>query len=175
MTVPYQTPPTAVTGYGLPAADWNAKVRDSLESIAKPPSVVCYRNTPQLVGSGAVSVVNMTGVAQQTDTFWVAGSPSRITIPAGLGGTYLVCANPIFDINGTGARYSTIAKNGVSINMTANSGGSAAWYVQHTLAVPVILVPGDYLEVQVYHTAGVALNLKPDVYMMLFTATRLGA
>lgn len=174
MTVPYAVPPTAVAGQPLAAADWNTKVRDSIESVARPPSVVCYRNTDQLVGSASLSAIQWLGAAAQTDAFWSAGSPSRITIPTNLGGTYLITASPIFDINGTGGRFTGIYKNGVAVNATANSGGSAAWYTQFQLAVPVICVPGDYLEVFVYQTSGVALNMKASAYMALFTATRLG-
>lgn len=173
MTVPYVTPPTAVTGNPLAAVDWNAKVRDSIESIARPPSVIAYRNTDQLVGNATISVVQWLGVQSQTDTFWVAGSPSRLTVPANLGGLYLVTCNPIFDINGTGGRYFALSKNGVVAD-TVNTGGSASWYSQVKLAVPVILAAGDYVEVLVYHTAGAGLNLKASTYQMLFTATRLG-
>lgn len=174
MTVPYVTPPTAVAGQPLAAVDWNAKVRDSVESLAKPPSAVAYRNTVQSVGNAVVSNIVWLGAAAQTDAFWAAGNPSRLTIPANLGGTYLVTATPIFDINGTGGRYAAIMKNGVTVNNTVNSGGSASWYTQFNLAVPVICVPGDYFEVAVYQNSGVALNLKGDVYMMIFTLTRLG-
>lgn len=174
MTVPYVTPPTAVAGNPLAAVDWNAKVRDSIESIARPPSVIAYRNTDQLVGNATISVINWLGVQSQTDTFWAAGSPSRLTVPANLGGLYLVTCNPIFDINGTGGRYASLSKNGVTVFDVVNSGGSASWYTQMKLAMPVILVPGDYLEVSVYHTAGVGLNLKASTYQMFFTATRLG-
>lgn len=174
MTVPYVTPPTAVAGQPLAAADWNTKLRDSIESLAKPPSVVVFRNTAQLVGNaGSVSVVQWLGVAAQTDAFWSAGTPSRVTCPAGLGGKYLATAIPIWDINGTGGRYSAFLKNGGDA-WRVNSGGSAGWYTQHNLVAPLDLVPGDYVELGVYQNSGVALNLKGDVYMMVMALTRIG-
>jgi hypothetical protein len=174
MTVPYAIPPTAVAGQPLAAADWNTKIRDSIESIARPPSCVCYRNTDQAVGNAVISNAVWLGAAAQTDAFWSAAAPSRITIPAGLGGTYLVTATPIFDINGVGGRYAAIMKNGLTVNNTVNSGGSASWYTQFQLTCPVICVPGDFLEIAVYQTSGGVLNLKGAAYMMLFTVTRLG-
>lgn len=173
MTVPYAVPPTAVAGQPLAAADWNTKVRDSIESVARPPHVVVYRNTPQLVGNGVVSNVVWLGAAYQSDAFWAAGAPSRVTIPAGLGGLYLVSAIPIWDINGTGGRYATILKNGAD-QWRTNSGGSAAWYTQHNIVVPIQVVPGDYVELGVYQNSGAALNLKGDIYMMVMTLSRLG-
>ena len=175
MTVPYATPPTAVAGATLPAADWNTKVRDSLESSAKPPRVYVYKNADQLVSNaGAVSMVTWANELYDTDNFWVIGSASRLTIPAGLGGLYLFTANPIWDINGAGGRYASLYKNGVGYGAPVNSGGSAAWYTQHQLVTPVVVVPGDYLELGVYQNSGVALNLKGSVYSMVATLTRIG-
>lgn len=174
MTVPYAVPPTAVAGQPLAAADWNTKIRDSIESVARPPSAIAYKNVDQLVGNAALSIIQWSGVSAQTDTFWVVGTPGRLTIPANLGGRYLFTANPIWDINGAGGRYATILKNGNPTSQQINSGGSAAWYTQHEVSAVLDMVPGDYAEVQVYQNSGGALNLKCGTYLSVFTATRLG-
>lgn len=174
MTQPYVTPPTAVAGQPLPASEWNAQVRDSLESVAKPPRVYVYRNTDQLVGNNAVSNVVWTAELYDTDNFWSAGAADRLIIPSGLGGLYLVTFNPIWDINATGGRYSQVMKNGAAVGSPVNQGGSASWYTQACNTVVVPCVPGDYIQGAVYQSSGAGLNLKASVYSMVMTATRIG-
>ena len=174
MTVPYSVPPTAVAGQPLAAATWNTKIRDSIESIARPPSCSVYRNTDQLVGNaGAVSVVAFSGVTAQTDAFWNASSTSRLTCPAGLAGKYLFQACPIWAINGTGGRYQAVLKNGAPVWST-NSGGSAAWYTQGQISCVVDLQVGNWVELGVYQNSGAALNLKGSVYPLNVSLTRIG-
>jgi hypothetical protein len=174
-TPKYETPPTAVAGYPLAAADWNAKVRDSLESLAKPPRAGIHRTTDQLVGNGAVSTIVWNTADYDTDGFWNPGTPDRLTIPANLGGVYLVTASPIFDINATGARYSTVSKNGIGYGSPQNSGGFSGWYVQHCVSQIMPLAPGDYVGAAVYQSSGISLNLKGTVYKMTLAICRLGA
>lgn len=176
MTVPYTTPPTAVPGQTLSAANWNTKVRDSLESVGNPPRVAVTRATVQSVGNASVSSVVWTAETYDTDNFWTAGgAANRLTIPAGLGGVYLVTFSPIFNINATGARYAAVMKNGLGAGSPANSGGFAGWYVQLCVTAVVVCVPGDYFEGAVYQSSGAALDLKGDVYNLTMTATRIGA
>jgi hypothetical protein len=173
MTVPYAAPPTAVAGQPLAAADWNTKIRDSLESIARPPHCLVYRNTAQLVGNAGLSTVVFLGASAQTDVFWAAPNPSRMTCPAGLAGKYLFQACPNWDISGPGGRYIACLKNGAGV-WSVNDGGSAAWYIQQQINCTVDLVAGDYVELGVYQNSGAALNLKGDVYAIYASLTRLG-
>lgn len=174
MTVPYTTPPTAVAGQPLAASDWNTKIRDSLISIAQPPAAAVYRNTAQSIPNNTVTPISWLGAGAQTDTFWVVGSPTRLTCPAGLGGKYLAVATPIYDINATGARLSAIYKNGVLHHSPMNSGGHASWYTSHQVLAVVDLVPGDYVECDVFQTSGGALNIRGEIYIIVMTLTRIG-
>lgn len=173
MTVPYTTPPTAVAGQTLPAADFNTKIRDSLESTAKSPRATVRITTDQLIAHNIVTFVTWPTLTEQSDTFWVSGSSSRLTVPAGLGGLYLLTAAPIWDINATGGRYAAIMKNGVAVGSPANSGGFGGWYVQQHVTAVVSAVPGDYFEVAVFQSSGAGLNLKGSVYLMSFSCVRL--
>lgn len=174
MTVPYTTPPTAVPGFPLPAVDWNAGVRDSIETLGKPPWVAVSRVTDQLVGNASLSAVLWTAEGVDTDNLWTpGGTADRIICPANLGGVYLVTFGPIFDINATGARYSGIYKNGAAVGSPVNSGGFAGWYTQHCVVTPVQLAPGDFVQGMVYQSSGAGLNLKGSVYPMVLTAVRI--
>lgn len=174
MTVPYATPPTAVAGAGLPSATWNSNVRDSIESVARPPSVTVSRATTFSVpNAGVVNLFPWTAVVAQTDPFWTAASPTKLIVPANLGGKYLVVADPIYDINGAGGRYAGILKNGLGV-WQVNSGGSAAWYTTLSIATIVDLIPGDYVELGLYQNSGAAINTRGDIYLINMTMTRIG-
>lgn len=90
------------------------------------------------------------------DTFWVAGTPTRITIPSD--GRYFIHAALAYATNGTGERHVIIKKNG------------SAYASTRTLAVPAnatiieantmgSFVAGDYFEVFSIQTSGGALNV----------------
>lgn len=176
MTVPYVTPPTAVAGYGLPAADWNSKVRDSLESSAKPPRVAVARSTDLAINHNVVSPVDWTTEVYDTDNFWVIGTPDRFTVPANLGGVYLVTFNPIFALNATGGRYAAIYKNGgvyagaAPVNVPPN----ATWYTEPCLTAIVPLAPGDTIQGVAYQASGGVMNLPASVYPMGMSMCRIG-
>lgn len=80
----YQTPPTAVAGFGLSSADWNAKVRDSMEALAKPVMCKCIRGAAWAasIPNSAVTPVVFDQTRWESDpTMWDAAQPTRITIP----------------------------------------------------------------------------------------------
>lgn len=62
--------------------------------VTNKPFIHAYRNTTMNVGNVAALVVPLQAVTKDTDTFWASSpNPSRITIPAGKDGTYLVIAS----------------------------------------------------------------------------------
>ena len=100
---------------------------------------------------------------------------TRITIPAGLGGKYLVNGTVIYNTNGTGSRLAQLHKNGASVNDGADVIGNASTYVGNTFSCVVSLVATDYLELIVRQTSGGALDCYKSQSKLAFTATYLGA
>lgn len=100
-----------------------------------------------------------------TDGFHDTGSnTSRLTIPAGLGGKYLVRATASFAFDADGYRLIGIKKNGsgtglefTNVRVIAGSTGSLPVVLQ--TAVVMDLASGDYLECYIAHTAGASLNV----------------
>ena len=93
-----------------------------------------------------------------TDAFHdPATNPSRITIPAGLGGYYQLNGGIRYTYNGTGARAVDLLVNGSPV---AGIGVGAA-PVATTLSCgkPVPLNAGDYIELGPYQNSGGALAL----------------
>jgi hypothetical protein len=84
---------------------------------------------------------------------------SRITIPAGKGGYYLVIATTDFAQNSTGARGNSIKINGTEKGYTAITPNTTEGAVYNN-SVIVSLSVGDYIEMQVRQTSGGALDLR---------------
>lgn len=113
-------------------------------------------------------------VAFDTETFdaggfWDAGSPTRLTVPAGEAGKYVAVASVYFADNATGGRYMGIRKNG---SMTAIStirpagAGDAAMQVSDVMTLAV----GDYVESFGWQASGGALAYTvgaPRVFLAL--------
>lgn len=84
---------------------------------------------------------------------------SRITIPTGGGGTYLLGGQAEFVPNGTGSRTLFITVNGTSTLSTVRDGSPSA-SVETRLSTSTLaqLVAGDYVEARVTQTSGGSLN-----------------
>lgn len=172
MTVPYATPPTAVPGFGLPAADWNAKVRDSLENVAKPMRCKVNRNTSQSVGNAAISNIVWQNEEYDTDGIWTPGSTAdSFIIPANGAGLWRFTLSAQWAINATGGRHFGLTKGAAGF-ATFNAPGSAAWYVGGSIMGEIVCAVGDVIKAYAYQTSGAALNI--DVaYNVNFSAIQL--
>lgn len=157
MTVPYATPPTAVAGQPLAAADWNAKVRDSIEHLAKPPRCIVSRDSLQSIPHNVVTLVIFNVEEVDTDGMWSAAQPTRLIAP--VTGTYQFSGGGNFAANATGSRSIVLTKNGVYIGGFTAPGST--WYCGTMLSLPVTANAGDYFELLLYQTSGAALNFDP--------------
>jgi hypothetical protein len=85
---------------------------------------------------------------------------SRITIPTGLGGDYMISAVATWESNATGWRQLVLLKNGSSINsegvtQTAVSGITT----RQSFTVMLPLVAGDYIEAAANQNSGANRNI----------------
>jgi len=132
--------------------------------------------------SAAQSVSNATWTAiswdlenYDTDAFHNNSvNNTRITIPAGKGGKYLIASNLFNPSNSSGSRLIKFQKNGVDIYygdwQRANSGHSTSTIASQVLDLAV----ADYIEVNLFQDSGGALNVNSSTDST-FTATYLGA
>ena len=158
---------------------WGDSVADALNSIIPGgviPGVVARENIGQTITSGSNNNVQWTG-AKDFDTHGfhdTSTKPSRFTIPAGLGGLYMVSFNvycaPATEVvaawvikNGGATRYAL----GQSKNDTTNG-------VTVQGAIPMKLVPGDYIEVQAFQNSGSNKNINVGDALGFFAMYRVG-
>lgn len=122
----------------------------------------------RLTNSAAISLTNAltTAVTFDTEVFDEGGlhstssNTSRVTIPTGGSGLYLIGASVEFAANATGVRDMFIVLNGASsigvMRSTTPSGTSTTRLATSTVYA---LNDGDYVELRVNQTSGGALNL----------------
>lgn len=126
-------------------------------------SASSYRNTAQSITSTGWQVLNME--AEEWDTanmISVGTNPSRITIPAGQAGRYLVTAYTSADMNASGGRWLSVYKNGALLRYCSMPGNAGLGGNQtFTCSWNLDLSAGDYVELAAYQNSGSTLSFIP--------------
>ena len=97
---------------------------------------------------------------------------SRMTIPSGKGGKYLVLGSAYY-VTGSGYRELNVLKNGNIVNYFY--GVINTDYEFLTISTIVECIAGDYLELRGYQNSGGALNFNAGADNSFFSVTYLGA
>jgi hypothetical protein len=155
-----QTTHNPTTGAVIPAS-WGDIVRDDLEYLA--------RNKPhcRVYNSANVSIPNLTrtAVTFNSERYDVGGchstavNTSRLTVPAGEGGKYVIGGCVEFAGNATGTRQVEVYVNGTTLIAIQKDGAPDANPFELTINTEYALSAGDYVELTVYQTSGGALNV----------------
>ncbi|HEX8433025.1 MAG TPA: hypothetical protein VF625_17190 [Longimicrobium sp.] len=108
--------------------------------------------------------------------FWNAGQPTRLVVPEGLGGAYLVVAHGVFAANAGYLLAAGFRLNGTTIlglsRMASSSSGGDSLIVTEIVS----LAAGDYLELRLYQGSSTTVNAYGgDRYETSLMMTRLGA
>jgi hypothetical protein len=101
---------------------------------------------------------------------------SRLTVPSGKAGKYLVTSNLVWAANATGTRVSQIRVNGTLIALSANSVNSGSYEQSVFIGTTLNLSVGDYVEIWVIQNRGGSLNVgATSTWYSSFTMSYLGA
>jgi len=134
-----------------------------------------YNDFNTTCGNDAIVIINMNLESYDTDNFHDnVTNNSRITIPAGLGGYYLITSRLRWDQNGTGPRYTYWYKNGVgqawvTYDTSTPWGGGGSWPSTPLVTIQY-LNAGDYVQTAGKQQSGG--DLPCGVWE--FTVSRLG-
>lgn len=157
----YTTPRTYVAGEVHTAAHHNTYERDNIAWLATDsPTCGVYRSTAQSIGNAAD--VPVTFDSERFDNAAMhstSSNTSRLTIPTGGGGKYLVGGVIDWAANTTGYRKLAVKVNATTeyarqVGPTTSTGAAA----QAILSV-VSMSAADYFEIQVDQNSGGALNV----------------
>jgi hypothetical protein len=118
----------------------------------------------QTIPTSVETVITLGAETFDTDGFHSTSSnTSRMTIPAGLGGKYLVTVGGLFQPHASGRRYFQIKVNGVAARGTQYEFVPAAGAYPGGLQSAVLdLVAGDYVELSVFQSSGGNLDFGWD-------------
>lgn len=128
--------------------------------ILNPPRAEVTRTTTQSVPNNIQTTIIWQSSNYNYRAMWNSGvNPSRLTVPAGMGGLYRVHGTLEYTANDTGTRQVILMKNGSTIGRyaTTNAGSGPATRVFYEREVAASA--GDYFEIAAYHNAGVGVSL----------------
>lgn len=119
----------------------------------------CYvrGSSNQTLTTDTETAITMDGTEVfDTDGFHDSGTnPSRMTVPAGMAGKYLITATVAYATSGTNLRFAGIWKNGsgtgVSIRYTA---ANAGYHSTAQITAILDLVAGDYIQITGFQNTG---------------------
>lgn len=148
-------------------ASWGDAVRDAAVYLATDrPHVLAHHDANQSVNNDT-----STTLAFNSERFDVGGchstvtNNSRLTVPSGEGGRYLIGANIEFAADADGYRQVLFVLNGTTtIGGHRGPGGATVTTIVSTVVPLYTLAAGDYVEVVVRHTAGAAINVITSDY-----------
>lgn len=130
-------------------------------------------SSDQSISNGTWTTVAFNTEQFDTDAFHNnSTNNTRMTIPTGKGGYYLVTTAIQFGSNDTGFRATVLRKNGSdyqNLNWVDADSGNTIWTSGSTI---ISCVATDYLEIAVYQNSGGALNANAGCN---FTVSYLGA
>jgi hypothetical protein len=134
---------------------------------ATPSFVGCrlYMSTNQTISNNTQTALTYQAESFDTNGFHsTSTNTSRITIPSGYTGYYLVQTQAVFVANGTGARFSKVYKNGTTDVSTGRRVSNLSSTTETSLVGSDILylTAGDYIEHFVLQTSGGNLSMNQD-------------
>ncbi len=120
------------------------------------------RTTTQTITTATTTNIGFTAEDWDSDAFHDnSTNNSRLTVPTGKAGTYLITATVEWDVGGgnTGFRQINVNLNGATNIAMVNQGGTASEYTRQHISTIYRLIAGDYVELQGYHTRGSNLDV----------------
>jgi hypothetical protein len=157
------TPARLAVGTNGQVLKANSAAATGLEwGSATPTGVGCslYRATDQAVSNATETGISWNTELYDTNSFHDnSTNPTRMTIPTGYGGKYLLTASIAYDNNAVGQRVAYIHVNNTLAFLSAIANVSATIDAYNTFSYAMNLSAGDYVETRVYQDSGGSLNI----------------
>jgi hypothetical protein len=138
------------------------------------PSVCCSRTTVQSIGDASTVAIqfNAADIWDTHNFHDTSTNNTRITIPTGLGGRYLVWGVAGFANNATGTRIIRFLVNGSTTYEVFRTTSAGVWGGAATIGMS--LNAGDYIEMGLYQSSGGSLNTNVTSQVTQFGVTFMG-
>jgi hypothetical protein len=137
-----------------------------------------YKNTNQSIATATAVVATWQVEDFDVDGYWDSGAATRLTIPTGKSGKFVISGRLTYTHNATGMRAISLSKNGSGLGgpnvQTVTESGigvgvTASWIVN--------AVATDYFELVYNQRSGITLTSEPggQIYYDIFSIAYLGA
>lgn len=159
----YSVPTSVATGSVITQA-WTEVVRDDLlyfkDRADNPPRCILTHNTTQSIANNTNTAVTFNTESSDPLGLHSTGTnPTRVTIPTGETGYYLLTGWLDFAANATGQRGIQLYLNaGLLLQQRLDAAAAGDTYL--TIAFVYALAAGDYVELGAFQTSGGALNVQ---------------
>ena len=133
-----------------------------------------YHDANQSTADNTDVVLAFNSERYDTDAFHdTVTNNSRLTVPSGQGGKYLISGHVTWDTNDTGSRYLKVLLNGATT--IASQQAPADNFNRMSITTIYELSATDYIQLQSYQNSGDALNvLASSNYQAEFALQRIG-
>ena len=163
----YTSPTTRATGNTITAAIWNADMVDNVKWLAgdsggKPSCRVFNSGTFSVTTATATAITFDSEVRDNGGMHSTVSQTSRITVPSGAAGYYIIGGSVTFDSNATGVRQVHVRLNGTLSLAISESNSVSANALNQDVVTAYPLAVADYVELVVYQTSGGNLNIQAN-------------
>ena len=139
--------------------------------------VVCRRGSAVSLSNDTSNFINWdVEILDSDDYHSTVTNASRLTVPAGKAGKYLIFATGVFNANNTGGRDVNVRLNGSTYIGGSTIGNAGASLNAAALVLRVYdLAVNDYVELDCYQNSGGSLNLVSGLGSSIFGMYLIGA
>lgn len=120
--------------------------------------VQVYNSANQSIADNSITALTFDSERKDTDSYHdTVTNSSRLTVPSGQGGTYIITGHVLWDANATGVREIDIRLNGTTFIARERDAANT----NHTQSVSAVydLSATDYVELMVYQTSTASLDV----------------
>lgn len=159
--MPFTTPKTWAVSDVLTAADTNTYIRDNVGWLATDKPRCRARNSAAISHTSSGNYQALTFNSERVDVGSMhdtSTNTSRLTVPTGGGGFYMIGGTIEFAANSTGRRGIQVRLNGTTV-LARNEAGSQTTDYPITISTGYQLAAGDYVELMGLQASGGSLNM----------------
>jgi len=149
--------------------------KTQLSDYYAPQRTKVYLTGNQAINDSAVTAIAWNGEEYDTNALHDnSTNPSRITIPAGQGGTYVLACQLSYAANATGQRFVIIGdKNATNIAVASATNAGATYSSRFTAYTEVVAAAADWFTCSAFQTSTGALNVLATAAEAFFLARRV--
>jgi hypothetical protein len=128
---------------------------------------LAVKTATQAIAASVTTPISYDAVGYDTMGFWSAGTPTRLTVPAGI--TRVIVSASTRFTGGTGSYQTTITRNGVEVNGIPSQSMSSGFSTAHiNISTAVLSVTaGDWFEVLAFTSAARTIDSGARTWMAI--------